>query len=223
MKEILLFSGGLDSFIAWHFLKKPECLYVDIGHRYHLQEMEAAMRLYHVTGLKVTIDRKLILTELEKEDAFIPMRNSFLAHIAALYGDKIWLIVQKGELEIPDRSVLFMERISQLLTQLNGRDISVDSPFIGMTKTDMVKWYIEQGLPVDHLKLTMSCYNGNNCGYCPACFRRWVAFKLNGIEENYLVDPWKTTLAKRYKEAAINGVYDKSRCMEILKALEGVE
>jgi 7-cyano-7-deazaguanine synthase in queuosine biosynthesis len=220
-KDILLFSGGLDSLIAWYYLNEPKCLYVNLGHKYNIKERIATDSISKAVGMDLTVDNRLSMGDFEREDAYIPMRNSFLAHIASLYGDKIWIVAQKGEMDIPDRSPKFFNEITDLLKFLNGNlNIQVSTPFSDMTKTDMVSWYVEQGLPIDILKLTSSCYNGDRCGTCPACFRRWVSMELNSISEYYKVNPWETPLAQVYAQRAKEGYYNYQRTDEILLALK---
>lgn len=222
MKELLLFSGGMDSYIAWHYLGKPQCLYVDLGHRYAVKERLSLFELRkHDSEMNFIIDTRLKLGDMEQDDAYIPMRNSFLLHVAALYEpDKIWLVAQKGEMSIPDRSPEFFHNMSALLSMLNGRNIEVDTPFKDMTKVDMVAWYQNRGLPINKLLATSSCYHGNNCGKCAACFRRFIALELNGISEKYLVDPWTTPLAKEYLDRAYSGHYEEDRAEEIIAVLQ---
>lgn len=231
-KDVLMFSGGLDSLIAWFYLDKPKCVYCALGHKYQHKEFEAIDKLVDELAIwgeemEVTVDKSLQLYDIEEEDANIPMRNSFLAHIGALYGDNIWLIVQKGETNIPDRTMNFFNNVTHLLRDLNeNNEIEVDSPFWDMTKADMVNWYVEEGFPIGLLLKSSSCYSrmvGEHCGECSACFRRWVALSLNDIEEDYKVNPWETELAEEYLEKAHNGYYVEQRNEEIIRALRRKE
>lgn len=241
-KNVLLYSGGLDSFIGYWFLKKeygldPVLLYVDLGHRYAKQELTAIRTtLPYMNPREFIIDNSLNLSAFEQDDAFIPNRNAFLAQIGALYGYNIWLITQKGETNIPDRSKEFYEMMSQQLTYLSGDSlVNLDTPFWDMNKTDMVNWYVDEGLDIQALKYTHSCYHpvkktvgiGNTalnlefpCGCCGACFRRWVSMSLNGIEEQYAVAPWSTKLAQEYWAKGRAGFYGEKRDKDILEALE---
>lgn len=224
--DVLLYSGGMDSYIAYHYLKaqgkNPACLYVDLGHRYSMREQGALTQTsMRMPGAKFFVEHSVNLGNFEAPDAFIPLRNSFLAHVGSLYADNVHLVVQKGEMNIPDRSEAFFKSTSEYLTQLHGKPITVSTPFSTMTKVDMVKWYIEAGLPLQGLLDTTSCYSGfvYPCGKCGACFRRWVALSLNGIEEYYTEDPWDTDLAKSYLEKGQAGFYGSGRDEEILEAL----
>lgn len=245
--HVLMYSGGLDSFIAYWYLKfemgiDPTLVYAALGHRYQYQEMERFIDHQKIIGKPIHIDYSLSLGHVEEPDAYIPLRNSFLAHVGSFYADNVWLITQKGETMLGDRSLRGFQLMSETMTHLydDGRTITVNTPFWDMTKVDMVSWFKEKGLPTDWLLRTHSCYysqsfakvktfNGYHshveqryipCGQCSACFRRWVAFELNDISEEYDVDPWSTDLAQSYLKKAKEGYYGWGRDEEIIAALE---
>jgi 7-cyano-7-deazaguanine synthase len=230
---ILLYSGGLDSYIGWHFLDRPRTVYIDIEHRYRFNELKAIGVTIPETKV---IYRRLYLGDVERPDAYIPMRNAFLLLATALEadmekGEQIAMVVQKGELDLEDRTPWFFHTMSTILSTLNKCNMRVISPFFDMTKTDMVKWYVTQRLPIKDLKRTWSCYNPSPdiatggyipCGACGACFRRWVAFELNGIQETYTMNPWETRLAEEYIQKMKAGKYDEQRTDETFRALKSV-
>lgn len=224
-KWVLMYSGGLDSYIAYWFLKReleidPLLVYVDLNHRYKDYELLAIRETKkYMKNPRIIYEQRLVMGDLEYENAYIPMRNSFLAHIGALHGDVIVITAQKGEMDLPDRSIEFYNKISELLSLLNERQIRVTPLFPEHTKTQIVQWYVKKGLPIEGLLATHSCYKKRNCGNCGACFRRWVSFSLNGIEEKYEVNPWETELAKQYLDKAKKLVYDGDRSDEIIEAL----
>ncbi len=208
MKRILLYSGGMDSLIAWEYLERPETLYVDLGHLYADKEIEA---------VKSTVPDTTILSypgigKYEKQDAEIPARNLFLSILAAQEGaDIIYMIVQKDEMSIPDRTMPFMEDASAMLSKLFGRFIKIYTPFSDKDKTEMVAWYITNDSSVEsiqNLQNTVGCYEGGtrHCGNCPACFRRYVAFMNNGIS----VDFELTERIKNFYKSRLNK-YSKQR------------
>ena len=182
-KTILLYSGGLDSYIAWEYLERPKTLYCAIQHKYMKQDLGAIQK----TIPETIIDNTLNLGKWEHEDAHIPMRNAFMLMAAANYGDNLCLVVQKGEMTIPDRSPEFFKDFGKWISFLNERETTIFSPFYSMTKNEMVMWYLGQKLPIDKLLETRSCFSPleKHCGACGACFRRWVAFTNNGIKEEY--------------------------------------
>jgi len=217
---ILLFSGGLDSYIAYHYLHRPKTLYINLGHRYAAHEIATVRKLIPDT----IIDDRLNLADWEKKDANIPMRNAFLVMIASYYDEDVSLVVQKGEMNIPDRSVHFFNNFGNWLSTLSGKTVTLSTPFSALTKTQMVEWYIKNDGDPDVLISTRSCYSpgDNPCGDCAACFRRWVAFINNGITEKYENDITKYSEIQTYTENMRLGYYDKERTEETMRALRKV-
>jgi len=218
---LLLFSGGLDSYIAWNYLGRPDTIYFDIGHRYCAYELEKVKFF----APKTIINTSLRLAEHEKKDADIPMRNAFLLMLSSYYDSELVLVVQRGEMTIPDRSPKFFYEFQMWLSFLNNRPITITSPFFDMTKTQMVRWYIETGLSTEDLLYTRSCYSTGElpCGACSACFRRWVALTNNGLSEDYKNDILQYKEIPRYIKEMKEGKYDNLRSEETLNALMLVE
>lgn len=214
---ILLFSGGLDSYIAYHFLKRPKTLYAVLGHRYTLHELEMVKKLVPDT----IIEDRLNLADWEEKDANIPLRNAFLVMIASYYDEDVVLVVQRGEMDIPDRSIKFFNEFGEWLSFLWGRITTLSTPFFSMTKTDMVKWYLDHDLPPDLLISTRSCFSAGDkpCGNCKACFRRWVAFTNNDLVEEYEQPIEKFDGLKKYLDKLNRGEYEEKRAEETLMAL----
>lgn len=217
---ILLYSGGLDSFIAWEYLKRPKTIYFDLRHRYSKHERRAIQKTIPWT----IIDSSLNLGHWEKDDADIPMRNAFMIMLASMYDKEIVLVVQKGEMSIPDRSSQFFFSFAAWLNWMKGENgHTLTSPFFDMTKTQMVKWYIDQGLSAHQLVKTRSCFSDEEepCGACGACFRRWVAFRNNGIIEHHKHNIMKWDQIPVYIEKMKAGEYDELRTEETFDALKG--
>ena len=227
MKEVVLYSGGMDSHIAWYYLGKPEAIYIVHGCRYEWKQLRAIQKIREIEGTnKISIvDGILNLSPFELPDANIPLRNMYFAMVAANLGyDKIYLIVQRGETSIPDRTPKFFKQISQILTEQFNREIVVESPFFDMTKQDMVKWYLDNGGNIESLLHTTACFHPvyDACGNCKACFRRWVALRYNGLEDkyrNYHQDIRNSPVTKKYIEDILNGKYDEKRSQQTLEVL----
>ena len=62
MRQILLFSAGLDSFPAWHYLGRPPALYFDIRHHFREQELAAVNDLAGRCQMDLTISTELDLS-----------------------------------------------------------------------------------------------------------------------------------------------------------------
>ena len=82
--------------------------------------------------------------------------------------------------------------------------------------------YIDTGAPLDYLYLTISCYDGDSghFGKCPSCFKRYVAFKNNGLIFETSNNPIEWAKETGIIEKCYNGTYNKSRATEIKEALK---
>src|SRR5690606_9910286 len=89
---VLLFSAGLDSFPAWHYLGRPPVFYADIRHRYRDAELTAIHALRDRCGMDVTISTELDLSAWQRDDVIIPLRNLYLAMLASRHADTIWCV-----------------------------------------------------------------------------------------------------------------------------------
>ncbi|MBI1758172.1 MAG: 7-cyano-7-deazaguanine synthase [Actinobacteria bacterium] len=227
MSEVLLFSAGLDSFPAWHFLGRPPAVYFDLGHRYAAQERHAITALAEVCGIEVAISEELRLGRWEAPDAIIPMRNVHLAMLAVNRADVVWCVGVKGDATL-DKSPLAFEDMSSFISRLSGRPVRVDSPFWDMTKTQIISWYLDEGLPVEHLLLTFSCSRTDgdptHCGTCSSCLRRWISLANNGITAPFEAPPWQWSRVQDYYVPAMReGRYPAHRAEEFFTALATIE
>jgi 7-cyano-7-deazaguanine synthase in queuosine biosynthesis len=196
--QILLFSGGTDSFIAWEYLNRPPALYVDLHTRYSQVELERVKQLASLYNMDLTVDSRLTLGDQELSDGsgFVPHRNTFLLLIASFYANRIWLAGLGSDVVIdktPEYSLEFSRFLSEQLKH-RARSVVVDSPFWNYTKEDTIRWLIQEkgfALAQQMIKKTFSCYTEGNvpCGKCQACFRRYVALAVHQIHEKYEVNP----------------------------------
>jgi len=188
MSEVLLYSGGVDSFIAYWYLNRPPVLFVDLGLKSNVLEKEAVWEASRKYSMNLTIVSLPLIWVPVMSEMELPCRNMYLVLAGSHFADRIWLIVQRGELNLSDRSPTFMVMASEMLTQLwNGTKKEVCSPFVDRTKVEMVQWYVDNVGTVDELdQSTICCYRGKVfCGECSACFRKWVALRLNGGGRQY--------------------------------------
>lgn len=83
----------------------------------------------------------------------------------------------------PDCSLDFVNAMNQAIYLGSGNQLTIEAPFVSLTKADVVKKGLELGVPYE---LTWSCYEGGEkpCGKCGTCIDRMRAFELNGT-----VDP----------------------------------
>jgi len=213
---VLLFSGGIDSYVAYFYLDKPKTVYFNVGSRYSKIETTHVLNLIAST----TIETSLYLGDRETASAYIPFRNLLLALQAVKYSDTIVIAGLKDDM-VSDKNEAIFTKFSKIMSEMEGRSINVISPFWGMTKFDVVQWYqnnVNSSGENDKTKMytgqsllnTISCYSGTEqfCGKCPACFRKWCALKANGID----CPPFTNIeLMQEYAESAKNEKYDKKR------------
>jgi len=223
-KNILLFSGGLDSFIAWHYLNYPPVLFMNAGQSYAKKELETVEYFAQkYKKMKLEINNSLDLSQWEEKNYYIPYRNVLFSMIGSLYASKIYLVGIKGD-SVDDNNPIATKLMSEFFINFNyNKNIIVTSPFYQKSKSQIVRWYLKQKLPIQELLKTRSCYNKDSqgqCGKCGSCFRRWVALENNNIKEKYDSPPWEWVEVKNYIRKMRAGLYDKERTEETLYALK---
>ena len=200
-KEVLLFTSGVDSYIAREYLISEghdiDCLYFDHGGKYCMNEI----RKINMLPFEVNISDHLKLDDLERDDAYIPNRNLLMTIMAQSMGyEKVWLGGSLSD-RVGDNKADVFHRLSELMSTVNETYINIDSPFYHCYKDDMVKWFVSKkpSHRLDLAKDTFSCFNPLNdpcktginvqgcegefytdeCLCCSACFRK-CAVLFNG-------------------------------------------
>jgi len=224
--SVVLFSGGPDALITWELLNRvPDALYIIHNCKYEFKQMKAVLRIINLTKTdKIKFSPECLnLASFEHPDSNLPMRNIFFAMVATNMGySNIHIAVQRGEQSIPDRDPEVLERVSDALSILQQREIHIVPYCTGLTKQDMVAWYLRAGKDIDVLKNTVSCFHptAERCGACPACFRRWIAFEYNGIHEKYTNDVAEWSGIQDYVDRITSGHYESRRSMQTLSVLQ---
>jgi 7-cyano-7-deazaguanine synthase in queuosine biosynthesis len=182
MSRVLLYSGGLDSWLINHLWNPDVKLYIDLGTKASKTEIE------HLPSDVIIEKFDLIKHEAVDRDFYLPMRNLFLVTLASYYGEEICLGAEANDIHL-DNNGEFAVRASSLLSYLaseEGRTIKVVTPFSKLTKTDMLQAYVKQGGSLDKaFKESFSCYSpfhGKECKVCSSCTRKLEAFKQLGYE-----------------------------------------
>lgn len=214
---ILLVSGGIDSFIAAKYLEQnrysARYLYIDYHGKYTKKELKICKNLYPTLEVNTSLNFKGME---QGEKAFIKNRNAYFALIGSNYGKTIVIAGLKDD-NVGDKSREAFIQMQNLLSEINGEDYAVISPFWRKTKSDIIKWYIENNFNIMDLLQTTSCYHSTEtyCGRCPSCFRKWCAFNDNEIA-SYLPEFKNIELVQQYVKNVSN--YDKERQGSILRA-----
>lgn len=230
MKEILLFSCGIDSLSAWFFCGKPRCFYVDLNSDYSKLELECIKKLEKlIPDLKVEIIKGIDLGQYErKKNAFIPNRNLILASLVTDYGNRIILAGIQDD-RVCDKSEKAFKLMSKCLTGINeSEEIEVYSPFWKMSKIKIIRWMLDNVKDAEKiLKTSVSCYSSGagQCGNCKSCMRKYFALKINNIdcEDWFNIDPRTSLYINEYITQIKTGVMEKERAKETKKLLIKLE
>lgn len=209
---IVIFSGGLDSTVLLYDLLRKgvavKALSINYGQR-HQKELAAAQRIAQLTGVEHrTADLSGLgsllggssLTSAEvdvpeghyEEDSMkqtvVPNRNMILLSVAGGWAvsqktDCVAYAAHGGDHAVyPDCRPEFAEAVDKVLRICDWHEIFLHRPFVGMTKTDIVKLGANLNVPFGE---TWSCYQGReyHCGRCGTCIERREAFYEAGIED----------------------------------------
>lgn len=193
MQKVLLYSGGMDSWLIDKIWKPDRRIYIDMHTRYSKQEIESIkLRRNDVEIIDFP------LGQWEREDKIIPLRNLYLPMIICnITGEEdvdICLGATAGD-RVLDKSKDFVAKANDLLNYLyqpqwwipNGKKVNINIDFKDYTKEDLLQKYLEMGGDLDTaFNESFSCYEpdekGNVCYACKPCFRKFVAFETMGYK-----------------------------------------
>lgn len=118
----------------------------------------------------------------------VPNRNMILLSLATAWGitlkaHHVAYAAHAGDHAIyPDCRKDFVVAMHQAIGLCDYKSPKLITPFVYMTKADIVKLGVELRVPFD---MTYSCYKGGikHCGRCGTCAERKEAFQLAGISD----------------------------------------
>jgi 7-cyano-7-deazaguanine synthase len=158
--------------------------------------IEVDIRYLSKAGASSLTDRTIAVEDFNPARAdvpttYVPFRNANLLSIATSFAEAkgagaIFAGVQSSDYSgYPDCRLEFIDAFQRAI-DLGTKDtmhITLKTPFIRMTKTEILKVGIALGVPYEH---TWSCYRNEKkaCGTCGSCHFRGEAFAAIGI-----VDP----------------------------------
>lgn len=121
---------------------------------------------------------------------YVPFRNGlFIAAAASVAVSKgCGVIIYGAHADdsagnaYPDCSPDFNEAMGKAVFEGSGGQVSLEAPFVGLSKAQVVKTGLELDVPYE---LTWSCYEGGDkpCGVCGTCRDRLAAFEANGVSD----------------------------------------
>lgn len=167
---ILLFSPGLDSYLANTILSKQKDIelsriYFDCC-QYSNNEIEFLRNRYDVGTSwfsEVRLNYNLNLQSIEKQDSYIPNRNILFVTMASSIfsnsSDVLYINSMKDD-RAPDSSKFLFEDYSSILSDSIGYKVEIKSLFWEKEKVDAIYDYISDGgSKFDLLLHTYSCFN----------------------------------------------------------------
>lgn len=190
MGIVVLVSGGIDSMVMCKIIEKQDDkilpLFVDYGQLAADKEWVACQKLLKEcklpTPTKVDLSGygKLIpsgLTNKNKDiynDVFLPGRNLLFLLVGAAFAYShrektiaIGLLLEEYHL-FPDQTQEFIVNSNFALNSALGKDITIVTPLINFSKSDVIKLARRYKVPLDK---TYSCHSGKDkyCGKCISC------------------------------------------------------
>lgn len=143
-KKVLLYSGGMDSWLIREIWEPDISIYFDLHTRYSAEEKKRLP--------EDVIIEDFNLSKWEREDAIIPLRNLYLIGLASNYGNEICIGATAGD-RVLDKSLEFRAKYENLLNYLyqpqhwipNGRKIRLNFDYKNTTKTELLRLYLNRG------------------------------------------------------------------------------
>jgi 7-cyano-7-deazaguanine synthase len=186
-------------------------LHLNYGQRTETKELACAKKIAGMLGAKDFLeldvgyftrfgassltDKSIAVEEFDPARAhipntYVPFRNANLLSIATSFAeargaDAIFIGVQSLDYSgYPDCRPAFIEAFQKVI-DLGTKDttkITLFTPFISMTKTDILREGMKLGVPYEN---TWSCYRneGKACGTCGSCHFRQEAFAAVGMKD----------------------------------------
>ena len=186
MKKVLLYSGGMDSWLIDKLWKPDVKLFFNIGTENSNGELERVKKRNDVE----IIDFPLSQFEEVNKNFYLPLRNLHFVIYAAHYGDVICLGAT-GSSTHRDKNDVFgtlSENVINYLLQEDGRNpVKIVMPYRNVSKTAILAEYIANGGDIEECyRETFSCYSpkndGSPCMKCTSCQSKFTAFYNNGYQ-----------------------------------------
>lgn len=184
--KVLLYSGGMDSWLIDKLWKPDLKVYVNINGDYSKEEIK-----------RLPSDVKIIdfsfLGEQELENKFVPLRNLYFLMMASHLGDELCLGATAGD-GSKDKCLDFLIDTEKTLNNLwhdkkINKDIKIEKKFVKMSKSEIIDEYLKSGGNIDEIKQnTFSCYtpkDNNECFECYPCFRKFAILYSKGCNYSY--------------------------------------
>lgn len=196
MKKVgVLFSAGVESTsLLIHYLVKGLLVYPVYVHcrlSWESTELRYAENLWAVLkkSYRNLMPMRILPMAGSKplgDSVEIPLRNLILSVGVMMEsyrkGIKRVALGSLGIYPFPDNNRNYLDRLEDLISEGARENISLETPFIGMEKWEVVKKFY----PKAPYKLTFSCVKpvrGKHCGKCEKCLERKEGFLKAGVPD----------------------------------------
>lgn len=221
MKKVLLYSGGMDSWLAYKLWKPDVLLMVNLGTEGNAQEIKRALADPEMAQIVKIANLDLGQFERKDQNYYLPLRNLHLATLAAHYGNVICFGAVGSDVHYDEKEE-FCQRtqdaINYLLSEKGEEPVQIVMPFRNVSKTALLAQYVREGGQLETAyRSTFSCYspvNGKECLACSSCAAKFAAFYNNGYQ-----------FSAKEKEAFADYVskHREGQSLEVLKAFYKVQ
>jgi 7-cyano-7-deazaguanine synthase len=201
-KAVIVLSGGPDSAVVAYWARKEGFELYPITFNYGqiaVKETKCAEKIAETLGAKTKIvdlsalksvfgdvtslcNSNIPLTAAFSQPIIVPFRNAIFLSVAVSYAvsvgaDKIFYGAHgSDEPFYPDCRREFYEAFEKAAKLGTGENISIQAPFSGKRKSEVIKEGAKLGVPFE---LAWSCYREStkHCGKCESCVNRRKAFQ----------------------------------------------
>ena len=191
MTDVLMYSGGLDSYIIGATYEIENYIFVRLGNEDNERELELLTTMPWFQKMVTVVE--LPISRFELPNKILPFRNHMLAMIGAQYGSHIYFGFTGGD-TTKDKDYVFKSQIEGMLNyfaldqhKVNHQHYpyTIEMPYKDSSKGEMVRDFISAGNdPWELITKSRSCYSAGDkeCGQCRSCQRKFVALAVNGYD-----------------------------------------
>ena len=204
-KAVVVLSGGADSSTVAYWAKKEGYDVYAVTFNYGQiadREIESARKIVECLGVQWKVvdlsslkdvfgdvtslcNPDIPMTSSFSDPIIVPFRNGVFLSVAVAYAvsigaDKIFYGAHGSDEEYYfDCRREFYEAFEKAARLGTGRDIGIEAPFNGLSKSELIRIGVQLGVPFEY---TWSCYGKGpkHCGECESCVNRRRAFEEAG-------------------------------------------
>lgn len=190
--------------------KEVAAFSLNYGQR-HVRELRCAAKVTHKLGILHEVVHAAFLrdmlrsssltseqpvpkghyTDISMKQTVVPNRNMILLSLAigfavTIRAREVWTGMHQGDHAIyPDCRPEFVDAMRAAARIANYEPVSIVTPFLNVTKADILSWGLANGVTVGAYADTHTCYEGREvaCGRCGACVERLESFSSNSVTD----------------------------------------